>query len=156
MTTPNAQLPAPAELHRVVTLLRVNLALSALLAVLVAVFHTALLNFQMQRLALPTSADTTGAREGLSIGLWSRVITVVVIAAVYVVLIRRLRAGRRRAYLRVLILSVVSLLGIGYLVFSAQYPAWVLVEQAVQALVLLALLWAVTRPAVRRYFARPA
>jgi len=54
----------------------------------------------------------------------------------------------------VLIISVVSLLGIAYLLYSGQYPAWVDVEQGVQALVLIALLWAVTRPAVRAHFAK--
>ncbi len=148
--------PAPPELHRVIQLLLVNLGLSAVLALLFAAFHDSLLTYQVSRLRLPPSADVAAVREGLSIGLWSRVVTVVVIAVVYVFLIRRLRLGRRRAYLRVLILSVISLLGVGYLVFSAQYPAWVLVEQGVQALVLLALLWAVTRPAVRSHFARPS
>ena len=39
---------------------------------------------------------------------------------------------------------------------SGQYPAWVDVEQVVQAVVLLAILWTVTRPAVRRHFAPTA
>lgn len=154
MTTPNRT--APVELRRVITLLLVNLGLSAVRAVLFAVLHNSLLDYQIQQLGLPPGTDDSGVREGLSVGLWSRVVTVVIIAVVYVILIRRLRTGKRRAYLRVLVLSVVSLLGIGYLVFSAQYPAWVLVEQGVQALVLLSLLWAVTRPAVRRHFARAA
>jgi glucan phosphoethanolaminetransferase (alkaline phosphatase superfamily) len=146
----------PGELRRVITLLLVNLGLSAALAALFAVFHTSLLDYQMARLHLPPGADVASARAGLSAGLWSRVAAVVVVAAVYVVLVRRLRMGRRRAFVRVLIISVVSLAGIAYLVTSGQYPGWVLVEQAVQALVLVALLWAVTRPAVRGHFAKTA
>jgi hypothetical protein len=144
----------PSELHRVITLLLVNLGLSAVLAGLFAIFHNSLLGFQMRRLDLPASADTAAVREGLSAGLWSRAVVVVLIGIVYVFLVRQLRGGRRRAYLRVLIISVVSLAGIAYLATSGQYPSWVLVEQAVQAVVLLGLLWAVTRPAVRAHFAK--
>lgn len=93
-------------------------------------------------------------RASLSAGLWSRAFAVIIVGVVYVFLIRRLRRGVRRAYFRVLVLSVVSLAGIVYLATSGRYPSWVLVEQVTQALVLLALLWAVTRPAVRGHFSR--
>jgi hypothetical protein len=141
---------APPELRRVTTLLLVNLGLSALLALLFLIFHSSLLDYQLAHSAPGTP------REALSIGLWSRVGAVVVIGLVYVVLLRRLRAGHRRAYLRVLFLSVISLAGIVYLMSSGQYPWWVDVEQVVQAVVVLALLWAVTRPAVRAHFAAPS
>ncbi|GAA4541556.1 hypothetical protein [Pseudonocardia xishanensis] len=140
---------APPELRRVTTLLLVNLGLSALLALLFLIFHSVLLDYQAAHIG--AGAD----REALSIGLWSRVGGVVVIGLVYVVLLRRIRAGHRRAFVRVLIISVVSLLGIAYLLSTGQYPVWVEVEQAVQAVVLVALLWAVTRPAVRAHFAAP-
>ena len=142
----------PPELRRVVALLLANLGLSALLAVLFVVFHTSLVDYQIAHLNLPPDADVAAVRTGLAAGLWTRAITVVIIAVVYVFVIRSLRRGRRRSWFRVLILSVVSLAGIVYLVSSGQYPAWVLVEQAVQALVLLALLWAATRPGVRAHF----
>lgn len=140
---------APPELRRVTTLLLVNLGLSALLALLFLLFHNALLDYQLAH----SPAGTP--REALAIGLWSRAGGVVVIGLVYVVLLRRVRAGHRRAFFRVLILSVVSLAAIAYLLSTGQYPWWVDVEQAVQAVVLLALLWAVTRPAVRAHFAAP-
>jgi hypothetical protein len=151
MTASTTTTPPP-ELGRVITLLLVNLALSAVLAALFAVFHATLLDYQVARLALPASADTAAVRASLSAGLWSRAFAVVIVGVVYVFLIRRLRRGVRRAYIRVLVISAASLLGIVYLATSGQYPSWVLVEQVVQALVLLTLLWAVTRPAVRRYF----
>jgi hypothetical protein len=44
--------------------------------------------------------------------LWSRLVTVAIIGVVYVLLIRSLRPGRRRAHLRVVILSVAGLGGI--------------------------------------------
>ncbi|WP_181782799.1 hypothetical protein [Pseudonocardia pini] len=146
---------APPELRRVTTLLLVNLGLSALLAVLFLIFHSSLLDYQVAHMSLPPGADVAAVREGLGAGLWGRVAGVVVIGLVYTVLLRRIRAGHRRAFVRVLILSVISLLGIAYLLSTGQYPVWVDVEQVVQAVVVLALLWAVTRPAVRAHF-RPA
>jgi hypothetical protein len=121
-------------------------------AVLFAAFHDTLLDYQVAHLALPASADGAAVRASLSAGLWSRAFAVIIVGVVYVFLIRRLRRGVRRAYFRVLVL--VSLAGIVYLATSGQYPSWVIVEQVVQALVLLALLWAVTRPAVRSHFSR--
>lgn len=152
----NEQVNVPAQLQHVITLLLVNLALSAVLAILFVVFHTSLIDYQLAHLGLPAGADVEGVRAGLSAGLWSRAAAVVIIGVVYSVLIRRLREGRRRAYLRVLVVSVVSLAGIVYLLLSGQYPGWVRVEQVVQAVVLVGLLWATTRPVVRAHFARRA
>ncbi len=146
----------PRELRPVVTLLLVNLALSALLAVLLLIFHTSLVDYQISRMNVPPGADVEGLRTGLTASLWSRVATVAVIAIVYSFIIRSLRRGRRRSWIRIMILSVVSLAGIAYLIFSGQYPAWVRVEQVVQALVLVALLWAATRPGVRAHFPKAA
>jgi bacteriorhodopsin len=146
---------APPELRRVTTLLLVNLGLSALLAVAFLVFHRSLLDYQVAHMNLAPGTDVDAVRDGLSASLWSRVGGVVVIGLVYTVLLRRVRAGQRRAFFRILILSVVSLAGIAYLLSTGQYPVWVDVEQGIQAAVLLGLLWAVTRPAVRAHF-RPA
>lgn len=143
----------PSAVTRVITLLLVNLGLSAVLAILFAVFHNSLLDYQLSSLH-PSTGDMAATRAGLSVGLWTRAATVVVIGIVYMFLVRRLRAGKRRAYLRVLVLSVASLAGIVYLATSGQYPSWVVAEQIVQAVVLIALLWAVTRPAVRAFFAK--
>jgi len=145
----NETTTSPA-LRRVITLLLVNLGLSALLAVLFLIFHNVLLDYQLAH----SPAGTP--REALAVGLWSRAAGVVVIGLVYVVLVRRIRAGHRRAFFRVLIISVVSLAAIAYLLSTGQYPWWVDAEQVVQALVLLTLLWAVTRPAVRAHFAAPS
>jgi hypothetical protein len=68
-------------------------------------------------------------------------------------LVRALLRGRRRAYLRVIWLSV---LGIGSLalLWINPYPLWMRAEQVLQALLLAAILVRVTRPEVRGYFAR--
>ena len=151
MTTPT---PAhPFELRRVIALLLVNLGLTALLAIVSVIFRAGLIDYQIQRMGLP---DTESVRSGLSAGIWSRVGVVAIIGVVYAFLVPRLRQGRRRAYIRVLVLSVVSLVGIAYSLVTAQYPAWIDVEQVVQAVVLLAILWSVTRPAVRGHFATTA
>jgi hypothetical protein len=156
----NAAAPAhrtpPPELRPVVTLLLVNLALSALLAILLVVFHTSLVDYQISRMNPPPGTDLEGLRTGLTASLWSRVATVAVIAVVYTFIIRSLRRGRRRSWIRIMILSVVSLAAIVYLIVSGQYPVWVRVEQIVQAVVLVALLWAATRPAVRAHFPKAA
>jgi hypothetical protein len=140
----------PSELRRVITLLLVNLGLTALLAILCVIFRTSLVDYQIQRMGVP---DTESVRSGLNVSVWSRVGVVAIIGVVYAILIPRLRLGRRRAYVRVLVLSVVSLAGIAYSLATAQYPVWVDVEQVGQAIVVAALLWAATRPAVRRHFA---
>lgn len=142
----------PSELRRVITLLLVNLGLTALLAILSVVLRTSLIDYQIQRMGVP---GTESVRSGLNIGIWSRVGAVAIVGVVYAFLIPRLRLGRRRAYVRVLVLSVISLAGFTYSLVSGQYPLWIDVEQVVQGLVVLALLWAVTRPAVRRHFATP-
>lgn len=140
----------PAELRRVIALLLVNLGLTAVLAILCGIFRTSLIDYQIQRMGVP---DTESARDGLTAGVWSRVAVVAIVGVVYAFLIPRLRLGRRRAYIRVLVLSVISTAVIANNLVSGQYPAWVDVEQVAQALVLIALLWTVTRPAVRRHFA---
>lgn len=140
----------PSELRRVIALLLVNLELTAVLAILSVIFRTSLVDYQIQRMGLP---DTESVRSGLDIGIWSRVGVVAIVGVVYAFLIPRLRLGRRRAYVRVLVLSVVSLAGIAYALVSGRYPVWIDVEQVVQAVVLLSILWAVTRPVVRRHFA---
>lgn len=139
----------PRQIESAARILMVNLALTAVLAVLFAMFHDALLAYQLQHLG---TAPADGVRASLSIGLWSRVGSVVIIGIVTVVLIRGLRAGRRRSYLRVLAISAAGLLGSAYLVWSGQYPLWVDAAQLVQAALLVTLLWTVTRPGVRAWF----
>jgi uncharacterized membrane protein YczE len=139
----------PRQIESAVRILVLNLVLTAVIAVLFAVFHDALLDYQLQHLG---TAPADGARAGLSIGLWSRVGSVVIIAIVSTVLIRGLRAGRRRSYVRVLAISVFGLLSSGYLVWTGQYPLWVDAAQLLQAALLVALLWTITRPDARDWF----
>jgi uncharacterized membrane protein YczE len=139
----------PRQIESAVRILMVNLALTAVVALLFALFHDALLDHQLQHLG---TAPTDEVRASLSFGLWSRVGSVMIIGIVTMVLIRGLRAGRRRSYVRVLAISVAGLLASAYLVWSGQYPLWVDAVQLIQAALLVALLWTITRPGVRDWF----
>ena len=133
-------------------ILLANTALTVVVAVLFALFHDALLAYQLQHLG---AAPTDEVRASLSIGLWSRVGSVAIIGIVSTVLVRGLRAGRRRSYVRVLMISVIGTVASAYLVWSGQYPLWVEAAQVLQAALLLTLLWTVTRPEVRAWFSSP-
>lgn len=65
-----------------------------------------------------------------------------------------LRAGKRRAYIRMILICVAGLAGILYLIAAGHYPAWMRVEQVLQGVVLAALLIAITRKPVRDRFAK--
>jgi hypothetical protein len=67
-----------------------------------------------------------------------------------------LHLGRRRTYVRVLLIGVLGCAGAIYLVVSAQFPVWMRIGQIAQAVVLLALLFAVTRRDVRAHFSGQA
>ena len=145
-----------SELRRVIVLLLVNLGFSLVLTVLMLVFRNQLVNYQLGHLNLPPGTDLAAVRVQLRGQVWSRSVGVLVVTVVYALLIRRLLAGKRRAYLRVIWISVAGLLGIVFLVVAGQYPVWMRVEQTAQAVVLASLLWAVTRPAVRARFPKPS
>jgi len=79
---------------------------------------------------------------------------VVVVSALYVWRAFSLRAGKRRAYIRLIWICGAGLVGILYLLTGAQYPAWMRVEQVLQGIVLILLLIAVTRKPIRDRFAK--
>jgi hypothetical protein len=70
----------------------------------------------------------------------------------YLWLANRLIKGKRWAYLRSLWLGGAGLVGLGILAATTRYPLWMHVEQGVQALILIGLLIALTRPEVRSRF----
>lgn len=82
-----------SRLRRVITLLLVNLALSAVLAALFIASRQSPVDYQLARMDLPSGADLAGIRDGLSAGPWSRAVVVVIVAVVHTFLIRRLRLG---------------------------------------------------------------
>ena len=60
--------------------------------------------------------------------------------------------GRRWAYRRVILIGGVGILGL-LIIQTTPYPAWMRVEQLLQAVILAGLLWFVLRPEVRAHFA---
>jgi hypothetical protein len=147
--------PVDSALRLVITLLLTNLGLSIVLTVLTFVFRDSIVDYQLAHTHLPPNADISRVRSVLQQAVWTRVAGVIVVSLVYLWLVHRLRRGHRRAYLRVIWLSAAGIVGVGYLILLGQYPVWMRVEQALQALVLATLLWAVTRKEVRYRFAKP-
>jgi hypothetical protein len=94
-------------------------------------------------------------RTSLAGAMWGRVAGIVVVSVLYVWRSFALRRGSRGAYRRLILICVVGLAGIVFLIASAQYPVWMRVEQVLQGIVLLALLFAVTRRPVRDRYAKP-
>jgi hypothetical protein len=137
--------PGQSGLRRVIVLLLVNLGFSLVLTVLMFVFRNELVDYQLSHLRPPPGTDLAAMRIQLRSQVWSRSIGVLVVSMVYALLIRRL-----------LWISVAGLLGIVFLIVAGQYPVWMRIEQVAQAVVLASLLWAVTRPAVRARFRKPA
>ena len=141
-------------LRLVITLMFVNLGLSVVLTVLMLAFHTSIINYELAHTPLPAGTDPAAFRDSLQGALWGRVAGVVVVSVLYVWRSFSLRAGKRRAYIRLIWICAVGLAGIVYLLVGAKYPAWMRVEQVIQGVVLISLLVAVTRKPVRDRFAK--
>jgi hypothetical protein len=133
-------------------LLVVNLALSIVLTVAVAVGRHSIVTFQLDARHITDPAVRAQLRRSYTAGIVSRGIGNIVASVVYTFLVRALLHGRRWAYRRVLWLGgagIVALLALQV----TPYPSWMHAEQLVQAVVLGALLYFVTRPGVRAHFA---
>ncbi|BCJ46444.1 hypothetical protein GCM10010168_60830 [Actinoplanes ianthinogenes] len=134
-----------AATRAVVTLVIANLALSLLFAVLTLAGHDAVLAYQRQHHpgTDPAALERT---------LWSRPVTVFLVALLYLRIVRQLRAGTAAALRRVRIVAVLGLGGLGWLLVSAEYPAWLRVVEIVQVLLLAALAVTTNRRTVRSAF----
>lgn len=153
---PAAQ-PMDSALRLVIALMFVNLGLSVVLTILLLIFNKSIVDFQLAHTQIPADADPTeiaALRSALTSALWGRLAGVVLVSALYVWRAYALRQGKRGAYLRLIWICVIGLAGIVYLIAAAQYPVWMRVEQVLQGLVLIALLFAVTRKPVRDRFAK--
>jgi Na+/melibiose symporter-like transporter len=151
--------PMDGPLRLVIVLMFVNLGLSVVLSILMLILHRSLVSYELAHTHLPANAspaEIAAERHGLESATWGRLVGVVIVAALYIWRASALRRGSRGAYRRLILICVVGLIGIVYLITVAQYPVWMRVEQVLQGIVLLALLYAVTRPAVRTRYAKPA
>lgn len=149
------RLPMDSALRLVIILMFINLGLSVITSVLVLIMHNSVIDYQLAHTQLPPGADVALMRSTLQSALWARLASSVVVSALYIWRAFALRRGSRGAYLRLYWIAIVGILGIAYLIFvSTQYPVWMRVEQVLQALVLVGLLIAVSRPQVRDRFTK--
>ena len=143
-------------LKRVSTVLYVNLAISLVLAALTFIVKNNILDYQLSNVSgitTATPAQVASNRQALSDVIWIRPVSVLIISVVYVRLVNRLHLGKRSTYIRLLVIAILGFLGLAFLIATAQFPVWMEVGQGIQAVVLLGLLYAVTRPEVRGHFA---
>jgi hypothetical protein len=139
----------------VVRLLLLNLGLSILLAVLTVVFRQQLIDYQFAHYpgaATATPDKQDDIRHTLNLVTWMRPASVLIISLLYLSLLKGLRAGKRRSFLRLRILTLASLAAIVYLLIANQSPLWVQIEQVVQGVVLILLGFTALRPQVRAHF----
>jgi hypothetical protein len=148
----DAMARAPRALRPVVVLLVVNLALSVLLTVVVALARHSIVTFQLDARHITDPTVRATLRQTYTASIVSRGVGNIVASVIYTFLVRALLRGRRWAYRRVLWLSIVGAAAL-VLLQATPYPWWMHAEQLVQAAVLLALLFFVTRPEVRAHFA---
>lgn len=144
-------------LRPVITLLYLNLAISIAFAVLTFLHKDAILDYQvlhLESIGDANPADRAGTRSALESVLWIRPVSVLVIAIVYVRLAARLKLGRRRTYVRLLLITLLALAGLVYLVIAAEFPVWMRAGQAGQGVVLLVLLLVLSTKGVRGYFSK--
>jgi hypothetical protein len=145
--------PAPREIRPVVAPLLANLALSAALTIAVLIARHSVIDYQLAHHHYDTADARSTARTSLTIGLWSRVGGNILLSVIYYFLVRALLRGRRWAYRRVILLSIIGIVGL-LVTLVTPYPLWMHIEQVLQAAVLAGLLFFVTRPAVRGHFAK--
>ena len=143
---------APRELRPVVILLLINLGLSIMLTIATVFARHSIVNYQLDHRHITDASQRAVLRESYTAGIIGRVVGNIVVSVVYVFLVRALVRGRRWAYRRVILLGCLGIVAL-ILVQITPYPAWMRVEQLVQALVLAGLVYFVTRPSVRAHFA---
>jgi hypothetical protein len=153
---PGAQ-PVDSALRLVIILMFVNLGLSVLTTIITLILHDSVLNYEIAHSHLPpdaSPAEVNMIRQTLQTSLWTKLGATVLVSALYIWRAYALRRGSRRAYLRLYYICIAGLIGIVYLIVAGQYPVWMRVEQGLQAVVLIALIIAVSRKEVRTRFAK--
>jgi len=144
----------PRELKPVVVLLLANLGLSILLTILVLINRHDVVNYVVDHKHIADPQRRAQLRTGYESGIWGRVLGNLIVSVFYTWLVRALLRGKRWAYRRVLVISILGILGLIVIQFTP-YPPWMRVEEVVQALILAALLYVVTRPAVKAWCTIP-
>jgi len=155
--SPGSGLPAaaeaPRELRPVVLLLMINLALSLAVTIATVLARHSIVDYQFDHRHITDPAVRDTLSHSYVYSIISRVVGNIIVSVVYVFLVRALLRGRRWAYRRVIWLGIAGIIALLALQ-ATPYPAWMRVEQLVQALVLAALVYFILRPPVRTHFAK--
>jgi len=151
--SPPVAAETPSQLRPVVALLMINLALSLALTIATVIARHSIVNYQLDHRHITGATLRQMLRNSYTYSIIGRVVGNIVVSIVYVFLVRALFRGRRWAYRRVIWLSIAGIIALLDLQLTP-YPAWMRVEQFVQALVLAALVYFVLRPEVRTHFAK--
>jgi peptidoglycan/LPS O-acetylase OafA/YrhL len=94
-------------------------------------------------------------RHGISPAVWIRSTIILVVSLFMLLCGMQMRRGRRWAYVRAKWIAALGSIGfVGVAALPGPFPAWMRIEQGVQALVFLALTWMMTRPALALFFPR--
>jgi hypothetical protein len=136
--------PVPA-VRIVVALLIANFFLSLVVTTLILTFRHDVVAYQLARHPGGDAALYTSA-------LWTKPISVVVVAAVYILVARRLLRGDPRGYRRVRMVAILGFVSVLWLLMNAEYPSWLLVMVGVQLILRATLIAAVFRPDLRTVF----
>jgi len=87
--------------------------------------------------------------------VWGRVIAELIIAGVFFFYAYLWRKGKFWGYARLLTTSGWGALVVtSIIVLPGKYPLWVRFEQIAQAIILALMVWTLTRPEVRKHFAK--
>lgn len=141
--------------RRLVALLYTNLGISVATTVLTFVLWHEVIDYQLTHLGLAPS-EVAQTRSVLTATTWIVPVVVLCVSVLYVRVGAQLHQGRRRTYIRVLVIAVVGIVGLAYPTIAPQFPLWQRVAHGAQELVLIALLAVALSPAVRTRFARAA
>ena len=91
----------------------------------------------------------------ISIYVWGRAITETILSLAFFLFGHLWWRGKFWGYMRMLMTSALGLAStLSVVALAGNYPGWLRLEQAVQAVVAVAMLYKLTRPAMRRRFAK--
>jgi peptidoglycan/LPS O-acetylase OafA/YrhL len=94
-------------------------------------------------------------RQSVPPAVWVRSTIILVVSLFMLLCGMKMRRGRRWAYVRAKWIAILGTVGfVGVASLPGPFPAWMRIEQGVQALVFLALTWMLTRPALASFFPR--
>lgn len=149
---PQVEPDRPQLLHAIAGLLVLNLMLSLGVTIASLLLRNSLIDFQLDHRHITDPELRATLRDSYGYTIVVRALGNVVVSIVYFFLVRALFRGRRWAYRRVIWLGSAGALLLLF-TLATPYPLWLHVEQVVQAMNLAVMVYLVTRPPVRAFFA---